>query len=591
MEAPHEQRPPVRAEADSVAEAHAAAAIGRTGRSSDPSGVAPSVRRTRPISLAIAVTSVAAFVASLSAVVRTGRSPLESAWLAGLDGLGRLGLDAVSGGSLPLRTCGALLTAAGAMAVVVLATLRSSGPPQIRVAVAGALALAGNAHWVLAASDVRAIPVSAAVVVAFAALGFVLGRGGDRLTTAAGRRIAYGLAATTVLVGIAADGTGYLAAAARTAAAAIGRSQTSETFELATPVLGLVGACYLVSRGGRGDFALLAALVAAGLGLAAFGGSDAVATAFAVPGFGALSLGVLLAILFARAAAAVRGPGDGVVLLAAFALFLGAQAGAGARRNLDQMPVRIEAARIVLQAEATLPRREHRGDVVLGVPEEGDLRLRSALRQAGRDDLAFGFEDALSARPKRLRVARYGAPMSGGFGAGLPPETQLAFDAIVDDAVRLDFPRPGAALASMRPEDEPTFLFSLPLGSDPGPDAHLFTVVLLVHEDDGRVRARGVPLDASLTERKEVDGRAIYGWRPSWRSESHADTELRIERGDLGASGSRTWWTVLVGAPHSGACAVARPASAPKNPRFAARFNRPTTCATPASFDVNGQRL
>jgi hypothetical protein len=167
-------------------------------------------------------------------------------------------------------------------------------------------------------------------------------------------------------------------------------------------------------------------------------------------------------------------------------------------------------------------------------------------------------------------------------------EAQLVVDALVDDALRLDEPQPGARLNGLSPDDEPEFVFSLPAAADHGADAHLFTAVLFVREEDGRVRARGVPLDASLVERTNLGERVRYLWRPSWRSNSHADTELRVERGDLGAPGTRTWWTVLVGAPHSGLCAVGRPApaSTPVDPRRARMFKRPVTAALPVFFDV-----
>lgn len=587
MDAPPEPKPSVRVTIPSVANGGVAASDDRSNGSPPPSPALPEKAAGRSRRLPYVAAAATAFAASYATTYGTGGSALEAAAISIYDGLGRLGLSAVAG-IVPARALGNLLTALAAMCVFGAAFRRNPGPVFLRGAVAGALALAGNAAWVAAAGDVRALPVMAAVVIVAAAWLFITGRAGGRRSESAGLRIAVGFGAATGIAGFALHGAEFSAMLGREATSAIGRLPTSTLFESTTPVLGLLAAGYLAIRGRRQDLPLLVAVVAAGLGLAALTSSATAPTPFTLPGFGALSLGLLFAVVFARAASAVRGPGDGAVLLAAFAMVLGAHAGTGARRGADQTPVRIEAARIVAQTATTLPRREQRGDVLLGVPESGDLRLRSALRLAGRDDLAFEFEDALSPPPKRLRVARYGAPMSGGFGAGLPPETQLAFDAIVDGAIRLDRPAPGAALASIKPEDEPTFVFSLPVGSDPGPDAHLFTVVLLVREEDGRVRARGVPLDASLTERREADGRASYGWRPSWRSDSHADTELRIERGDLGAPGSRTWWTVLVGAPHSGLCGTARPASKPANPRFAARFNRPTTCATPAAFDVPG---
>jgi hypothetical protein len=475
------------------------------------------------------------------------------------------------------RLAGALGVGFFSAAVVrVVARCGGSSPP-FRAAAAVAFVAAGHGAAAAAAGDLRSAPVAA---LAAALLLFATTRPAPSTVVA---WAAAAIAAVVAAVRCGAELPARLLDAGRTLA---GRRPEDDLAAWGS-VAAACALLWVAARPAPRAFArgLGPPLLVGALALAAATG-EPFGAAFAMPGTGAFALAALAAAAYGVAALRATDIGRGAALIASFAVFVGAHAATDAKRDADERPTRTEAARLAGLAARELPPREARGDVLLGVPEEGPRRFRSALRAAGRSDLLFDLADLPGAAPRRIRIARYGVPLAAGFGAGLPPEAQLVVDALVDDALRLDEPQPGARLTGLTPDDEPEFVFSLPAAADPGADAHLFTAVLFVQEADGRVRARGVPLDASLVERTDLGDRVRYLWRPSWRSGSHADTELRIERGDLGAPGTRTWWTVLIGAPHSGLCAVGRPASAPADPRRARLFKRPVTAALPAPFDV-----
>jgi len=259
--------------------------------------------------------------------------------------------------------------------------------------------------------------------------------------------------------------------------------------------------------------------------------------------------------------------------------------GVAARRAADDR-ARAEAARVVERRASLLPPRERGLDVLVGVPEAGARKIRSALRAAGYAG-AFEFPDPAEP-PPRLRLARFGRLLEEGFAAAAPEDVFPVLDAFVDRGLRAEHPAHGAALPCARAEDEPVFRFSAPLDRDPGVDSHQWSATLVVTAADGRVRVHTTSLDASVLERTEEDGRAVYRWKPSWRSDSHADRELRWETEDFGGPGAVVTWTPVIGRPHGDGCAAAPAPPPASRPKPAFRGTRPTTCAPWATFRLLG---
>jgi hypothetical protein len=475
---------------------------------------------------------------------------------------------------LPLRSFGAASIGLLAAAVVVLAARIGRRDPSWRASTAAAFACALQAPLLGAASNAAAVAFGALAAVAiatFAAAVPLLRR------TPLGAAAVFGVVA--ILGAVAFVGADVAKTrAADVAALLFARRPDAALRDWATPVVGLALMLFAGPPRSMSRVVLVAGASLLSLAAAAVLCENAAAAVL-------LSSGIALAATLV--VGAISNFGRAAVFVAGFAAFAAAHAGATSAAAAEEERVESEWRRFADRIHELLPPRDAEGDVVVGLPETAERPFQSALPSLRTPPLLADLAHVAAIPPKRLRVARYGPPLASGYGSNLPAESTLAFDALVDKTIHLESPAAGTTLSGMLPQDEPEFVFSLPLAADPGATSHLFTAVLFTTEPDGRVRTRGVPLDASLASRTEVDGRARYLWRPSWRSDSHVNAELAIEHEELGAAGTTTWWTILVGAPHSGICAIAAPAEKPRpdiDPRRAAMFRRPTTCAVPSSF-------
>ena len=107
-------------------------------------------------------------------------------------------------------------------------------------------------------------------------------------------------------------------------------------------------------------------------------------------------------------------------------------------------------------------------------------------------------------------------------------------------------PADGALLVCREAGDEPTFSWTVPLDMDPGPEGFTFVALRRAREPAGGTTLLLRELDASVLRRVPTDGGVRYAWRPSIRSEHHAERELLWEYEDIAPRDSVFGWTVTM---------------------------------------------
>ena len=241
-----------------------------------------------------------------------------------------------------------------------------------------------------------------------------------------------------------------------------------------------------------------------------------------------VALAWCLAICGARA---FPNPTDRIVVLAAVGLmiFTGHNTARLAARELEQP--RAEADRLITFIGDMA---EIRGAIVVDRILGADV-LGEDLRYVFPDRDVRPTDDLVDPGPDRqLRLAAWGNP----------PKLVLRAHRRASPAIQLEWPPDGDTRSARRPEDEPTFRWSVPIDEDPGPDAYTFVWVgTPAHEPR---TFGGVDLDASVLLRELKGDRLHYSWRPSVRSRLNGHPGKLWEHEELTRRGKSMTWSILI---------------------------------------------
>ena len=241
-------------------------------------------------------------------------------------------------------------------------------------------------------------------------------------------------------------------------------------------------------------------------------------------------------------------PGRALLGAALLVLIL---SGLGTARRVEerQTQARTRVSRFV-EAVRTLPRQDDRAvELILGLTESQDPALGP---HAG---LLFPKLDVRVAKSlpspgpgHALRVLEWRpvTPLTTGDPSSYSLEAHVMAQQATPDELHLRAPAADTSVPCQKADDEPVFSWTVSASRDPGPSAFTFVAVRVARDgnDGGPVLTR--LLDETVLERTVEGDRVVWSWRPSVRSEKHAERELLWEYEDVAPRGSTFTWTIVV---------------------------------------------